>query len=63
MIQAGNTELDNILKALTEQRNSAMDAVAVLTGRLAVQEALSAELQKKLNEALKPPESGDKETA
>lgn len=56
MIQTGNKEIDAVMSAITEQRNAAMDSLAVMSGKLKAQEALAAELQKKLDEALKPKE-------
>ena len=54
MLKAPDTELNAVLRAISEQREAALDQVAVLSGKLAVQEKLSAELQQQLNEALKP---------
>ena len=54
MLKAPDTELNAVLKAIYGQLYDAIDQVVVLSGKLAVQEKLSAELQQQLNEALKP---------
>lgn len=59
MIKTNKPELDAVIGALQMQRNEAMDAVALLESRLKAQEALTADLQKQLEEAAKPKE-GDK---
>ena len=56
MIKTNDKELDAVISALQVQRNDALDAVALLSARLAKQEALTAELQKKIEEANKPKE-------
>lgn len=59
MIQTGNAELDAVINTLQVQRNEAMDAIALMASKLKAQELLAADLQKKLDEALKPKESSD----
>ena len=56
MIQTNNAELDAVIAVLQAQRNDALDGIALLSSKLKAQEALTAELQAKLDEALKPKE-------
>ena len=51
MISTGNPELDAVIATITEQRNAALDGVAILSGKLRVQEQLTAALQKQLDDA------------
>ena len=53
MISTGNPELDAVIATITEQRNAALDGVAILSGKLRVQEQLTAALQKQLVEIKK----------
>jgi hypothetical protein len=53
MIQTGNSELDQIITALTDQRNSALDNLAVMSGKLSAQESLAKDLKKQLDDLLK----------
>ena len=57
MIRTNNADLDAVIEALQVQRNEALDALAVLSGKLRTQEALTKDLQAKLDEALKPKET------
>jgi len=54
MIQTNNPELDAIINELQAQRNSALDGMAILTGKLKVQEKLTADANEKLLKALQP---------
>jgi len=56
MIKTGNAEIDSVIEMVTTQRNEAMDAVAMLNSKLKTQEAMTADLQKQLEEATKPKE-------
>ena len=53
MIATGNPELDAVIATISEQRNTALDGVAILSGKLRVQEQLTAALQKQLDDAAK----------
>ena len=53
MITTGNPELDAVIATISEQRNAALDSVAILSGKLRVQEQLAAALQKQLVEIKK----------
>ena len=53
MIATGNPELDAVIATISEQRNTALDSVAILSGKLRVQEQLTAALQKQLVEIKK----------
>jgi len=54
MIQTSNLELDAIISELQAQRNNALDGMAILAGKLKVQEKLTAEANEKLLKALQP---------
>jgi len=56
VIKTNNAELDAVIEVLQAQRNEAQDAVALFASKLKAQEALTAELQKQLEEAAKPKE-------
>ena len=56
MIRTNNAEMDTVIEVLQSQRNEAMDACALLASKLKVQEALTTDLQKQLEEAAKPKE-------
>ena len=56
MIQTKNAEVDAIIAALTEQRNAAMDSVAILSAKLGASEQFAKGLQEQLEQALKPKE-------
>ena len=56
MIKTNDKELDAVIGTLQAQRNEAMDSLAIMSARLAKQEALTAELQKKIEEANRPKE-------
>ena len=51
MIARGNRELDAVIATISEQRNTALDGLAILSGKLRVQEQLTAALQKRIDEA------------
>ena len=53
MIQTDNPELDALITALSQQRNDALDTVAVLAQKLSQQEALAKSLKEQLEAALK----------
>ena len=53
MIATGNPELDAVIATISEQRNTALDGLAILSGKLRVQEQLAAALQKQLVEIKK----------
>ena len=57
MIKTNNSEIDSVIEFLQGQRNEAQDAVAILGAKLKAQEALTVDLKKQLEEALK---EGDK---
>jgi len=62
MIQTSNLELDAIISELQAQRNNALDGMAILAGKLKIQEKLTAEANEKLLKALQPetsPEPSD----
>ncbi len=50
MIQTNNPEIDAMIKELTGQRNSALDAVAVLSGKLYAAEVRAASTEARLKE-------------
>lgn len=56
MIQTGNPELDAVLAAQAVQLHGALEALALLSGKLAMQQQLTKDLQAKLDEALKKKE-------
>jgi len=56
MIKTGNEELDAIVATLQAQTAGALEANALLAGKLRTQELLTADLRKQLEEALKPKE-------
>ena len=57
MIKTDNAELDAVISVVQSQRNEAQDAIALLVAKLKAQEALTVDLKKQLEEALK---EGDK---
>lgn len=61
MIRTNNVEIDAMIEVLQAQRNEAQDTVALMTSKLRVQEALTASLQKQLDELAKPKAEEKKE--
>ena len=57
MIKTNNAELDDVISVVQSQSNEAQDAIALLVAKLKAQEALTVDLKKQLEEALK---EGDK---
>ena len=61
MIRTGNSELDAVIEVLQAQRNEALDTVALMASKLRAQEAMTAALQKQLDEFAKPKAEEKKE--
>ena len=53
MIKTNNVELDAVFDEVLAQRNNALDDKAIIAGKLRIQEALNAALQKQLDEFAK----------
>ena len=59
VIQTGNKDIDDLIANLCEQRNAALDSVAMLGAKLKSQESLAVDLKKQLEEALKGKEGNE----
>lgn len=58
MIQTGNKEIDNVIAVLLDQRNAAMDTVAILSGKLLAAETRASSAEIQLKKLTAPSESG-----
>lgn len=50
MIKTGNAEIDAVITALVAQRDSALDNLAIMSGKMAVYEATTKALQEQLEQ-------------
>lgn len=56
MIQTKNQEIDDTIAVILEQRNNALDVIAILTAKLKASELFSKGLQEQLEKAMKSKE-------